>query len=160
MGRLLARPFMSPPALWFRPLSHFCTRSYAQGTALVKSAEHAAVTLAWNAWEDPPPPPPVTLLLAMPRPKALRRLWKQLAELGVSRIVLTITDTVPSGYATSAALRPHTAIADILQVCYPPPPAPLQGPCIATVSRNRTCEDAGRTHSVCKHPHGVEGSDP
>lgn len=86
-----------------------------QGTALVKEVAPGAVTLAWNAWEDPPPPPPVTLLLAMPRPKALRRLWRQLAELGVSRIVLTVTETVPAGYSTSAALRPHNAILDILQ---------------------------------------------
>eukprot|EP00892_Ulva_mutabilis_P001896 jgi/Ulvmu1/11707/UM008_0118.1 len=86
-----------------------------KGTALVKAVEPATVTLAWNAWEDPSPPPPVTLLLAMPRPKALKRLWKQLAELGISRVVLTITETVPSGYATSASLRPHNTMLDILQ---------------------------------------------
>ena len=33
--------------------------------------------------------PPVDLLLALPRPKVLRRLWSQLAALGVGQIILT-----------------------------------------------------------------------
>lgn len=95
---------------------------HPQGTALVKAVQPEGVTLAWNAWQDPPPPPPVTLLLAMPRPKVLRRLWRQLAELGVSRIVLTVTETVPAGYSTSTALRPHAAILDVLQARTARPP--------------------------------------
>ena len=38
---------------------------------------------------EPPPVPGVDLLLAVPRPKVLRRLWAQLAALGVGRIILT-----------------------------------------------------------------------
>ena len=58
-----------------------------QGSALVKSVGHEGVELAWNTWQDPAPPPPITLLLAMPRPKVLKRLWRRIPELGVRHIV-------------------------------------------------------------------------
>ena len=35
---------------------------------------------------------------------------------GVARVVLTITDTVPPGYSTSEALRPHIVLREVLQV--------------------------------------------
>ena len=45
-----------------------------------------------------PPRPPVDLLLALPRPKVLRRLWAQLAALGVGRIILTNAERVERNY--------------------------------------------------------------
>ena len=45
-----------------------------------------------------PAPPAVDLLLALPRPKVLRRLWAQLAALGVGRIVLTNASRVERQY--------------------------------------------------------------
>ena len=45
-----------------------------------------------------PTPPAVDLLLALPRPKVLRRLWAQLAALGVGRIVLTNAARVERHY--------------------------------------------------------------
>ena len=41
-----------------------------------------------------PARPPVDLLLALPRPKVLRRLWAQLAAIGVGRIILTNAEGV------------------------------------------------------------------
>lgn len=76
-----------------------------QGTALVKEVTAQGVRLAWNTWEDPPAPAPVALVLAMPRPRVLRRLWRQIAEMG----------------ARSLRLRPQRQ-----QLCSrtsPPPPA-------------------------------------
>lgn len=90
-----------------------------QGTALVKAVSEDGVSLAWNTWQDPSPPAPVALVLAMPRPRVLRRLWRQVAELGVSRVVLTLADTVPPGYSTSEALRPHVVLREVLQVLPP-----------------------------------------
>src|SRR5688572_6364953 len=46
----------------------------------------------------PPPRPAVDLLLALPRPKVLRRLWAQLAALGVGRIILTNAERVERHY--------------------------------------------------------------
>ena len=52
--------------------------------------ERGATTIGLQcAFEGIPPCPAIDLLLAVPRPKVLRRLWAQLAALGVRRIVLT-----------------------------------------------------------------------
>jgi RsmE family RNA methyltransferase len=47
---------------------------------------------------DVPPRPAVDLLLALPRPKVLRRLWAQLAAIGVGRIILTNAFRVERNY--------------------------------------------------------------
>ena len=47
---------------------------------------------------DPPPVPDIDLLLALPRPKVMRRLWAQLAALGVGRIILTNAARVERNY--------------------------------------------------------------
>ena len=56
-----------------------------QGTALVKEVGERSVRLLWNTWQQPQAPPPISLLLAMPRPKVLRRLWSSLAEVRLGR---------------------------------------------------------------------------
>lgn len=52
----------------------------------------------------PPPRPPRELLLAMPRPKALKRLWAPLAAAGVARIVILKAAKVERMYFDSDAL--------------------------------------------------------
>ena len=47
---------------------------------------------------ETPSRPPVDLLLALPRPKVLRRLWAQIAALGVGRIILTNAARVERNY--------------------------------------------------------------
>ncbi len=55
-----------------------------------------------------PPPPRASwdLLLALPRPKCLRRLWPQLAALGPSRVYLTAAEKVEKSYWGSTFLDP------------------------------------------------------
>lgn len=56
----------------------------------------------------PPPVPRVDLLLALPRPKVLKRLWAQLAALGVHRILLTNAARVEREYFDTHWLtEPH-----------------------------------------------------
>jgi hypothetical protein len=50
--------------------------------------------------------PQVELLLAMPRPKVLRRLLPVLAELGVHRLTITPAERVEKVYFASHVLRP------------------------------------------------------
>ena len=45
-----------------------------------------------------PPRPAVDLLLAVPRPKVMRRLWAQIAALGVGQIILTNAGKVERNY--------------------------------------------------------------
>jgi RsmE family RNA methyltransferase len=68
------------------------------GIGTVEAAGDRAVTLRCMFEGAPPPRPRVDLLLAVPRPKVLRRLWAQLAALGVGRIILTNAERVERPY--------------------------------------------------------------
>jgi RsmE family RNA methyltransferase len=68
------------------------------GTAAVLSTSAGEVTLGCAFDPSAPPPSPIDLLLALPRPKVLRRLWSQLAALGVGRIMLTNAARVERNY--------------------------------------------------------------
>jgi RsmE family RNA methyltransferase len=50
--------------------------------------------------------PAVDLLLALPRPKVMRRLWAQLAALGVGQIILTNAARVERNYFDTHVLAP------------------------------------------------------
>jgi RsmE family RNA methyltransferase len=53
-----------------------------------------------------PPPGQAVLLLALPRPKVLQRLWAQLAAIGVGRIILTNAARVERDYFDTHVLSP------------------------------------------------------
>jgi 16S rRNA (uracil1498-N3)-methyltransferase len=69
----------------------------AMGTARVARIEPGRVELECTLGAAPPAPD-VDLLLALPRPKVMRRLWAQLAALGVGRIILTNAARVERNY--------------------------------------------------------------
>ena len=71
------------------------------GAGTVESATEGRVTLRCEFDADMPPRPRVDLLLALPRPKVMRRLWAQLAALGVGRIILTNAERVERPYFDS-----------------------------------------------------------
>lgn len=77
------------------------------GTGVVTDITDDGVTLACTFEPDAPPRPQVDLLLAVPRPKVLRRLWAQLAALGVGRIVLTNAERVERNYFDTHLLEPE-----------------------------------------------------
>jgi RsmE family RNA methyltransferase len=69
------------------------------------------VTLRCEFDATTPPRPRVDLLLALPRPKVMRRLWAQLAAIGVGQIILTNAERVERHYfdthvLTEATYRP------------------------------------------------------
>jgi 16S rRNA (uracil1498-N3)-methyltransferase len=72
---------------------------------LLAGTEHE-VLLACAFEEKPPPRPPLDLLLALPRPKVLKRLWAQLAALGVDRIILTNAARVERNYFDTHVVEP------------------------------------------------------
>jgi RsmE family RNA methyltransferase len=59
-------------------------------------------------FEEIPPRPSIDLLLALPRPKVMRRLWAQIAALGVGRIILTNAARVERNYFDTHILSPET----------------------------------------------------
>lgn len=75
-------------------------------TIMEVSADRVIVQCAFD--ESAPPAPKVDLLLALPRPKVMRRLWAQLAAMGVGRIILTNASKVERVYFDTHVLQPET----------------------------------------------------
>jgi 16S rRNA (uracil1498-N3)-methyltransferase len=79
-----------------------------RGTATVQSVDSATIALHCTLESEIPPRPNVDLLLAVPRPKVMRRLWAQIAALGVGRIILTNAEKVERNYFDTHTLEPGT----------------------------------------------------
>jgi 16S rRNA (uracil1498-N3)-methyltransferase len=79
-----------------------------RGKAVVEKTDSAEVVLKCALEPDTPTRPRVDLLLALPRPKVMRRLWAQLAAMGVGRIILTNAYKVERVYFDTHWLGPET----------------------------------------------------
>lgn len=75
------------------------------GIGTIAAAGDTSVTLECAFDEHTPARPRVDLLLALPRPKVLRRLWAHLAALGVGRVLLTNAEKVERDYFDSHIVR-------------------------------------------------------
>jgi RsmE family RNA methyltransferase len=76
------------------------------GTGTVIAIDGERVRLRCTFGEAMPAVPAVDLLLALPRPKVMRRLWAQLAAIGVGRIILTNAERVERDYFGAHVLTP------------------------------------------------------
>jgi 16S rRNA (uracil1498-N3)-methyltransferase len=81
------------------------------GRGTVESVSEGRVTLRCEFDAHAPCRPRVDVLLALPRPKVMRRLWAQLSALGVGQIILTNAERVERHYfdthlITEASYRP------------------------------------------------------
>ena len=83
------------------------------GTAELVQVDAAEMVLRTTLTDQPPPRPGVDLLLALPRPKAVRKILPAAASLGVDRIVLINAARVEKSYFESRALAPD-AMRDLL----------------------------------------------
>lgn len=79
------------------PLGVGAVQSIADTTAMLRCRFESAV----------PARPQVDLLLALPRPKVMRRLWAQLAAVGVGQIILTNAERVERNYFDTHVLTPE-----------------------------------------------------
>lgn len=77
-----------------------------RGTATVVASGEEGVHLRCRFDQPPLPPTGITLLLALPRPKVMHRLWAPLASLGVGRIVLVNAEKVERNYFDTHWLDP------------------------------------------------------
>jgi RsmE family RNA methyltransferase len=75
------------------------------GTAEVLGAGEGELVLRASLVRSPPPPSPVTLLLALPRPKILRKVLQAAAAMGVKRLVLLGSWKVEKAYWGSPLLE-------------------------------------------------------
>ena len=74
------------------------------GSAEVVSQSPEALVLQVNVTQPPPPRAGVSLVLAVPRPKALKRVIPAVASLGVDRVVLVNAARVEKSYFDSKVL--------------------------------------------------------
>ncbi|MBL8936052.1 MAG: 16S rRNA (uracil(1498)-N(3))-methyltransferase [Archangium sp.] len=79
-------------------------RGGALGTALVTAQSKSELTLQITATEPPPPRPGIDLIIAIPRPKALKRVIPAIASLGVDRVVLINAARVEKSYFDAKVL--------------------------------------------------------
>lgn len=77
------------------------------GSAKIIEVDEQTVTVDCT-WGETPPRPNTHLVLAVPRPKVLRRLWAQLAALGVAHIHLVNAEKVERFYFDSHVITPET----------------------------------------------------
>lgn len=77
------------------------------GVGTVTSIGDGRVTMDCAFEADPPERPRVDLLLALPRPKVMRRLWAQLSALGVGQVILTNASKVERDYFDTHLLEPN-----------------------------------------------------
>jgi RsmE family RNA methyltransferase len=78
------------------------------GHGAVLRADEQAVELEIALEQAPPPKLPLTIVLALPRPKMMRRIFRTVAELGVRELILINTYKVEKSYWQSPALAPAT----------------------------------------------------
>ena len=80
----------------------------AMGEGIVAELEAGAVTLDIDPLETPPPPKlPLTLVLALPRPRVLKRCLSAVAALGVEQLILLGAWRVEKSYWQSPVLAEH-----------------------------------------------------
>ncbi|MSO56410.1 MAG: 16S rRNA (uracil(1498)-N(3))-methyltransferase [Acidobacteria bacterium] len=77
------------------------------GVGTVQSVADGTVALRCVFDASAPRRPQVDLLLALPRPKVMRRLWAQLAALGVGQIILCNAERVERNYFDTHVLAPE-----------------------------------------------------
>ncbi len=76
------------------------------GAGTVQSITGRTVELRCAFDAGVPARPRIDLLLALPRPKVLRRLWAQIAALGAGQIILTNAERVERNYFDTHVLTP------------------------------------------------------
>lgn len=77
------------------------------GTAVVVSEDPSGLVLQVTLDAEPPPRAGVDLVLAIPRPKALKRVIPAVASLGVDRVMLVNAARVEKSYFDSKVLAPE-----------------------------------------------------
>lgn len=87
----------------------------ATGSGRILEINPAQAILAIDLHSAPPAKLPLQLVLALPRPKMLRRIVRTVAELGVAQLHLVNSYRVEKSYWQTPALQPDTLRTYLLQ---------------------------------------------
>jgi RsmE family RNA methyltransferase len=74
------------------------------GNAAITSLDNTQATLDTTLDKSPPAPLPLTVILALPRPKMLRRILRNVAEFGIKELYLINSYKVEKSYWSTPAL--------------------------------------------------------
>lgn len=88
------------------------------GTGVIESIDDIEVCLSCEFSEQPPAKLPLKIVLALPRPKMIRRIFRTVAELGVTELVIINSYKVEKSFWQSPALseeKVHSYLIDGLQ---------------------------------------------
>lgn len=78
------------------------------GTGRVVSLDQSLLEMDVRLVDPPPAALPLTLILALPRPKVLRRVIRTIAAMGVKRLVILNAARVEKSYWSSPMLKPES----------------------------------------------------
>lgn len=78
------------------------------GTGVITQRNAESIEMHVTLDQSPPPKLPLTILLALPRPKMMRRILRTVAETGVQKLILLNTYKVEKSYWSSPAIAPET----------------------------------------------------
>ncbi|NHN37655.1 16S rRNA (uracil(1498)-N(3))-methyltransferase [Pseudomaricurvus alcaniphilus] len=79
----------------------------AIGSALVEHISGSEAQLRVDLTREPPPPLPLTLIVALPRPKMIKRIVQTIATMGVKKLVFLNSYRVEKSYWQSPLLEPE-----------------------------------------------------
>ncbi|MET0379845.1 MAG: 16S rRNA (uracil(1498)-N(3))-methyltransferase [Spongiibacteraceae bacterium] len=79
------------------------------GSGIIVQRNDTHIELSVTLNQSPPAKLPLTVLLALPRPKMMRRILRTVAEMGVQRLILLNTYKVEKSYWSSPAIAVETA---------------------------------------------------
>ena len=85
------------------------------GSGELLSLDNLQATIAVSVTDEPPPKQPIQLVLALPRPKMLRRILRTVAELGVAQLHLINSYRVEKSYWQSPVLGENVIRDYLLQ---------------------------------------------
>lgn len=74
------------------------------GQGVIESIDDQQVTLVCELSENPPEKLPLKIVLALPRPKMIRRIFRSMAELGVSELIIINSYKVEKSFWKSPAI--------------------------------------------------------
>lgn len=84
------------------------------GQGVVTALDRDALELEFSLAEAPPPKLPLTLLLSLPRPKMLKRIFQTAAAMGLPRLVLMNSYRVEKSFWESPWLAPEAIREQLL----------------------------------------------
>ena len=126
------------------------------GTAKIQTVNESSVRLEASFHTEAPSHPETTLILAMPRPKVLRRILPELVALGLSRIVLLRSWRVEKSYLESDVIEPEVYRPlihhGLMQGKYTREPEFLFEPRFRPFVEDRLCDLAGDSVRLFAHP--------